>query len=51
MITSFFQVALQCFNRLMSDDRSVVQLGIPAIAIMVSTGTREVPFRRTIQRL
>ncbi len=37
MITSFFQVALECFNRLMSDDHSIVQLGIPAIAIMVST--------------
>ncbi|KIW30552.1 uncharacterized protein PV07_06290 [Cladophialophora immunda] len=37
MITSFFQVALECFNRLISGDRSVVELGIPAIAIMLST--------------
>jgi cation diffusion facilitator family transporter len=37
MITSFFQVALQCFNRLTSGDHSVVELGIPAIAIMVGT--------------
>jgi cation diffusion facilitator family transporter len=37
MITSFFQVALQCFNRLTSGDHSVVELGIPAIGIMVGT--------------
>ena len=37
MITSFFQVALECFQRLISDDHSIVELGIPAIAIMVST--------------
>ncbi|KIX95899.1 uncharacterized protein Z520_08154 [Fonsecaea multimorphosa CBS 102226] len=37
MITSFFQVALECFNRLISGDHSVVELGIPAIAIMLST--------------
>ncbi|KAJ9614894.1 uncharacterized protein PV06_06248 [Exophiala oligosperma] len=37
MITSFFQVSLECFNRLISPDHSVVELGIPAIAIMVST--------------
>lgn len=37
MITSFAQVALQCFNRLTSGDRTVVQLGIPSIAIMAST--------------
>ena len=37
MVTSFFQVALQCFNRLISDDHSIVELGIPAIAIMIST--------------
>lgn len=41
MITSFFQVALECFNRLISDDRSTVELGFPAIAIMVSTGMRK----------
>jgi cation diffusion facilitator family transporter len=37
MITSFCQVALECFNQLISDDRSIVHLGVPAIAIMVST--------------
>jgi cation diffusion facilitator family transporter len=37
MITSFFQVALQCFNRLLSDDRSVVELSTSAIVIMLST--------------
>jgi hypothetical protein len=37
MITSFFQVALQCLEKLTSDDHEVVQLGIPSIAIMVST--------------
>jgi cation diffusion facilitator family transporter len=37
MVTSFFQVALECFNRLLSPDHSVVELGIPAIAIMLGT--------------
>lgn len=37
MITSFFQVSLECFNRLTSGDHSVVQLGLPAILIMAST--------------
>ena len=37
MITSFFQVFLQCFNRLTSGDPSIVQLGLPAIIIMAST--------------
>ena len=37
MITSFFQVFLECFNRLISSDRSVVELGIPAVVIMAST--------------
>lgn len=37
MITSFFQVALECFNRLNSGDHSVVQLTVPAIIIMAST--------------
>ena len=37
MITSFFQVTIECLNRLSSGDHSVVQLGIPAIAIMAST--------------
>ena len=37
MITSFFQVFIECFNRLISDDHSVVELGIPAIVIMAST--------------
>ncbi|KAL8731758.1 MAG: hypothetical protein Q9166_003205 [cf. Caloplaca sp. 2 TL-2023] len=37
MITSFFQVALECFNRLTSADHSIVQLGLPSIIIMAST--------------
>ena len=37
MITAFFQVALQCFQRLISDDRSIVQLTAPSIIIMAST--------------
>ncbi|KIX07024.1 uncharacterized protein Z518_05000 [Rhinocladiella mackenziei CBS 650.93] len=37
MITSFFQVSLECFNRLVSPDHSVVELGVPAIAIMLGT--------------
>ncbi|KAL8848821.1 MAG: hypothetical protein Q9221_006199 [Calogaya cf. arnoldii] len=38
MITSFFQVALQCFQRLTSStDHSIVQLGLPSILIMAST--------------
>jgi hypothetical protein len=41
MITSFFQVALECVNRLVSADHHVVELGIPAIAIMISTGMQK----------
>lgn len=37
MITSFFQVALECLNRLTSGDHTVVELGLPAITIMIST--------------
>ena len=37
MITSFFQVSLQCFNRLNSADHSIVHLGLPAILIMAAT--------------
>ena len=37
MITSFAQVALECLNRLNSGDHSIVQLTVPAIAIMAST--------------
>ena len=37
MITSFVQVGLQCINRLFSDDRTIVQLSLPAIIIMIST--------------
>ncbi|KAI4202879.1 MAG: hypothetical protein LQ350_002250 [Teloschistes chrysophthalmus] len=38
MITSFFQVALQCFNRLTtSGDHTIVKLGLPSIIIMAST--------------
>ncbi|KAK5084996.1 hypothetical protein LTR70_006214 [Exophiala xenobiotica] len=37
MITSFFQVGLECINRLTGDDHSIVELSIPAVAIMLST--------------
>lgn len=37
MITSFFQVSLECFNRLTSADHSIVHLGLPAILILAST--------------
>lgn len=37
MITSFFQVALECLNRLTSGDHSIVKLGLPSIIIMAST--------------
>ncbi|PSN70994.1 hypothetical protein BS50DRAFT_570406 [Corynespora cassiicola Philippines] len=37
MITSFVQVAIEGITRLTGPDRSVVQLTIPAIAIMAST--------------
>ena len=37
MITCFFQVSLECFNRLTSTDHSIVHLGPPAILIMAST--------------
>ncbi|KAK1725762.1 hypothetical protein CaCOL14_011367 [Colletotrichum acutatum] len=37
MVTSFCQVALEAIQRLMSPDHEIVQLGIPAISIMVGT--------------
>ncbi|KAJ4353710.1 uncharacterized protein N0V89_005440 [Didymosphaeria variabile] len=37
MITSFFQVLIEAFSRLTGDDRTVVELSVPAIAIMSST--------------
>ena len=37
MITSFFQVGLEAVNRLRGDNHEIVQLTIPAIAIMTST--------------
>jgi Cation efflux family len=37
MVTSFFQVALECFYRLTSGDRTILELGLPAIVIMAST--------------
>jgi divalent metal cation (Fe/Co/Zn/Cd) transporter len=37
MITSFFQVAIEGFSRLTGHDYTIVQLTIPAIAIMAST--------------
>ena len=37
MITCFFQVSLECFNRLTSPDHTIIQLGLPATIIMAST--------------
>ncbi|KAL2157421.1 hypothetical protein VTH06DRAFT_6113 [Thermothelomyces fergusii] len=37
MITSFVQVALEAITRLASPDHEVIQLGVPSIAIMLST--------------
>ncbi|KAK3330293.1 hypothetical protein B0H66DRAFT_611719 [Apodospora peruviana] len=37
MITSFTQVALEAIQRLASPDHRIIELGIPAIAIMVGT--------------
>ncbi|KAH7274423.1 hypothetical protein FSOLCH5_000704 [Fusarium solani] len=37
MITCFFQVGLECIQRLMDPAHHILELGIPAIAIMVST--------------
>jgi cation diffusion facilitator family transporter len=37
MITSFCQVFLECIQRLAGPDREILELGIPAISIMVST--------------
>ncbi|KAF2474233.1 cation diffusion facilitator 10 [Lindgomyces ingoldianus] len=37
MVTSFFQVAIEGFSRLTGDNHTIVQLTIPAIAIMAGT--------------
>ncbi|TGJ81048.1 hypothetical protein E0Z10_g7724 [Xylaria hypoxylon] len=37
MITSFVQVSLQSIQRLASDDREIIKLGVPEISIMIST--------------
>ncbi|KAH8889501.1 hypothetical protein GQ53DRAFT_217392 [Thozetella sp. PMI_491] len=37
MITSFVQVSIEAIQRLMSPEHEVIQLGVPAIAIMLST--------------
>ncbi|KAF5001671.1 hypothetical protein FDECE_10887 [Fusarium decemcellulare] len=37
MITSFCQVGLECIQRLMDPEHPILELGVPAIAIMVST--------------
>lgn len=37
MITSFVQVGLECLNRLLSDDHTIVELTLPAVLIMLST--------------
>ncbi|TQV95771.1 hypothetical protein V2A60_000946 [Cordyceps javanica] len=37
MVTSFCQVALQCIERLMGKEHELIELGVPAIAIMATT--------------
>lgn len=37
MVTAFVQVALECLNRLRSDDHMIIELGLPALIIMSST--------------
>ncbi|KAH7417214.1 hypothetical protein BKA64DRAFT_293114 [Cadophora sp. MPI-SDFR-AT-0126] len=37
MVTSFFQVGLECVSRLHSGDHSIIQLTLPSIIIMSST--------------
>ena len=37
MITSFVQVGLQCIQRLASDNREIIELGLPSLIIMVGT--------------
>jgi divalent metal cation (Fe/Co/Zn/Cd) transporter len=37
MMTSFLQVALECFSRLSSGDHDIIELGLPAIIIMSAT--------------
>ncbi|KAJ4272180.1 hypothetical protein NW762_000891 [Fusarium torreyae] len=37
MITSFVQVGLECVQRLMDPEHPILELGVPAIVIMVST--------------
>jgi divalent metal cation (Fe/Co/Zn/Cd) transporter len=37
MITSFVQVGLECINRLLSGDHTIVELSLPSIIIMLST--------------
>lgn len=37
MVTSFFQVSLECINRLTSNDHSIIELGLPSLIIMAST--------------
>lgn len=37
MVTSFFQVGLSSFNRLASEDHTIVELSMPSIGLMVGT--------------
>lgn len=37
MITSFVQVGIQAIERLNSPDHEIIELGVPALAIMLST--------------
>lgn len=37
MVTAFVQVALECVNRLNSNDHQIIELGLPALIIMSTT--------------
>ncbi|KOS20494.1 Metal tolerance protein 5 [Escovopsis weberi] len=37
IVTSFFQVSLECIERLSNPEHKILQLGTPALAIMIST--------------
>ncbi|KAL9476811.1 hypothetical protein ACSS6W_006652 [Trichoderma asperelloides] len=44
MVTSFFQVSLECVQRLAGPNHEVLQLGMPAIIIMITTIVIKVGF-------
>ncbi|RFU25476.1 hypothetical protein B7463_g10858, partial [Scytalidium lignicola] len=37
IVTSFFQVSLECISRLSSEDHSIIELGLPSLIIMATT--------------